>query len=242
MAFDRVRQDIAAIFERDPAARSLPEVWLCYSGFHAILLHRVSHALWKRRLRLVARMLSQFGRFLTGIEIHPGAVIGAGFFIDHGVGVVIGETSEIGNGVTLYHGVTLGGIAPAVDSAAQARTKRHPSLADGVIIGSAAQVLGPITVGENARVGANAVVLKDVPAGATVVGIPARVARAQRADEARFESYGASRDDMSDPVVRLIDRLIDEIEGLQARIADLESRVQQTEDQMAPPWRKAEDA
>lgn len=229
MAFDRVRRDIAAIFERDPAVRGLAEAWLCYSGFHALLLHRASHALWRWGLRLPARMLSQLGRFFTGIEIHPGAAIGSGFFIDHGSGVVIGETSEIGDGVTIYHGVTLGGIAPAVNSASQAMTKRHPTLADGVIVGSAAQILGPILVGENARVGASAVVLKDVPPGATVVGNPARIARARGTGTARFEAYGASRDEVSDPVAKLIEALLDQIDAMQARTADLESRLAEFE-------------
>ncbi len=222
MAFETVRSDIAAIFERDPAVRSLPEIWLSYPGFHGVLIHRLTHRLWRARWRLLARMLSNVGRLFTGIEIHPAAKIGKGFFIDHGNGVVIGETAEIGDNVTLYHDVTLGGIAPAVDSASQVNVKRHPTLRDGVIIGSGAQVLGPIVIGENARVGANAVVLKDVPAGATVVGIPARVAMTRRDRDAHFEAYGTSRDEVPDPVARVIEGLLDQIESLQARVNKLE--------------------
>ena len=234
MAFQNVRKDIAAIFERDPAVRSLAEVWLAYPGFHAVLVHRLSHRIWRRGWRLTARVLSHFARFLTGIEIHPGAVIGTGFFIDHGTGVVIGETSEIGDNVTLYHAVTLGGIAPAIDSAAQANVKRHPTLCDGVIVGSGAQILGPITVGANARVGANAVVRKDVPAGATVVGNPGRIARARRGDGAQFEAYGASGEELPDPVARVMEGLIEQIDALRARISELEERQQRDAGHMPP--------
>ncbi|MSP20450.1 MAG: serine O-acetyltransferase [Alphaproteobacteria bacterium] len=220
LAFETVRSDIAAIFERDPAVRSLAEVWLGYPGFHAVLMHRLTHRLWLARWRLLARTLSNFARFLTGVEIHPGATIGKGFFIDHGNGVVIGETAQIGDNVTLYHDVTLGGIAPAVDSASQVNMTRHPTLRNGVIIGSGAQVLGPIVVGENARVGANSVVLKDVPPGATVVGVPGRVAMTRR--DAQFEAYGTSRDKVSDPVARVIEGLLDQIESLQARVSKIE--------------------
>ena len=222
MAFDTIRSDIAAIFARDPAVHSLSEVWLTYPGFHAILFHRLSHRLWRRRFFLLARIVAHFGRFLTGVEIHPGAKIGNGFFIDHGMGVVIGETAEIGNNVTIYHSVTLGGTAPAVNSVAQINTKRHPTLEDGVIIGSGAQVLGPIVVGECARVGANSLVLKDVPAGATVVGNPARVLKTRRERDAHFEAYGTSRDEVTDPVARVIEGLLDQIDALQARVSSLE--------------------
>lgn len=225
MVFGTIRSDIAAVFERDPAVRSLAEIWLTYPGFHAVLLHRLTHRLWRWRLRLLAKVLSNLVRWFTGIEIHPAAKIGKGFFIDHGNGVVIGETSEIGDNVTLYHDVTLGGIAPAVDSASQVNMKRHPTLRDGVIVGSGAQVLGPIFVNENARIGANAVVVCDVPAGATVVGIPARVAKTQREREAHFEAYGTSRDEVPDPVARVIEGLHDQIEALQERVASLEGGV-----------------
>ena len=236
MAFHNVRKDIAAIFDRDPAVRSLAEVWLAYPGFHAILVHRLSHRLWRRGWRLLARVLSYLARFLTGIEIHPGAAIGAGFFIDHGTGVVIGETSEIGDNVTLYHAVTLGGIAPAIDSASQANVKRHPTLRDGVIVGSGAQILGPITIGADARVGANSVVRKDVPAGATVVGNPGRIARARRSEGAQFEAYGASGDEMPDPVARVIDGLIEQVDTLRARIGELEERQKEYDGRLAPPF------
>lgn len=234
--FETVRSDIAAIFERDPAVKSVAEVWLAYPGFHAVLFHRLTHRLWKADWRLLARVLSHLARFLSGVEIHPAAVIGRGFFVDHGTGVVIGETSEIGDNVTIYHGVTLGGIAPAVDSSSQVEKKRHPTLADGVIIGSGAQVLGPITVGANARVGANAVVLRDVPEGATVVGNPAQIARARRGDQPKFEAYGAGGGEVSDPVARVIDGLLDQLETMKAQVADLESRQKEQEQRGSPPW------
>lgn len=235
MAFETIRRDIAAIRERDPAVRGVAEIWLAYPGFHAVMIHRVAYRLWNRNWRLSARVLSHLARFLTGIEIHPAAKIGRGFFIDHGTGVVIGETSRIGENVTLYHGVTLGGIAPAIDAANQVNTKRHPTLEDGVIVGSGAQVLGAITLGRNARVGANAVVLRDVPAGATVVGNPARVARARKGLDAKFEAYGTSAAELSDPVARVIDGLMEQVAGLQARIADLEGRREANDDRL-PPW------
>jgi serine O-acetyltransferase len=163
-----LREDVATAIARDPAARSRAEVVLSYPGLHALWLHRLSHALWGQKRYLVARLLSQFGRAVTGVEIHPGARIGRRFFIDHGMGVVIGETSEIGDDVMLYQGVTLGGRSLE-------RTKRHPTLEDGVTVGAGARVLGPITIGRGAQVGANAVVVRDVPPGAVVVGVPGRV-------------------------------------------------------------------
>lgn len=222
--FKNLGHDIAAVFERDPAVRSRLEVFLCYPGFHAVLFYRLGHAAWTRRWFLLGRMLSHFGRFLTGIEIHPGAQIGKGFFIDHGMGVVIGETSILGDNVTLYHDVTLGGISPAEDSASQVCQKRHPTLEDGVIVGSGAQILGPITIGANARVGANSVVNKSVPAGATVVGIPGRIAGAAKLREAapRFQAYGTPTDDATDPVTSRIDALLDQVQILNARVAELE--------------------
>lgn len=222
-----IRSEIDAMMARDPAARSRLEVVLCYPGFQALLFHRVSHGLWRRGWRLLGRWVSQIGRLLTGIEIHPGAVIGERLFIDHGMGVVIGETSEIGDDVTLYHGVTLGGVAPSVDSHAQRNTKRHPTLENGVIVGSGAQVLGPITVGRNARIGANAVVTKDVPGGATVVGIPGRVVQPrepQTREEPRFVAYGTPTGDLPDPVARAIDGLLDEVQSLRARVNSLEEK------------------
>jgi serine O-acetyltransferase len=163
-----LREDVATAIARDPAARSRAEVVLSYPGLHALWLHRVSHALWAKERYLVARLLSQFGRAVTGVEIHPGARIGRRFFIDHGMGVVIGETTEIGDDVMLYQGVTLGGRSLE-------KNKRHPTLEDGVTVGAGARVLGPVTIGHGAQVGANAVVVRDVPAGAVVVGVPGRV-------------------------------------------------------------------
>jgi serine O-acetyltransferase len=230
--FKMFRQEISAIMERDPAARSSWEVMLCYSGFHAIVLHRIAHRAWNGGWRVTARALSQFNRFITGIEIHPGARIGERFFIDHGMGVVIGETAEIGNGVTLYHDVTLGGVAPSVDSDSQRNQKRHPTLLDGVIVGSGAQILGPITVGVESRVGANAVVTKDVPAGVTVVGIPARVVQPRRGARTEgFSPYGMPLGDLPDPVARAIEGLMEQVSVLQARIEQLERQVTEK----APP-------
>lgn len=223
MAFKRLRAQIDGMMARDPAARTRLEVMLCYPGFHAIVMHRLAHRLWRRGWRLTARALSQLGRAITGIEIHPGASIGNDFFIDHGMGVVIGETSVIGDEVTLYHGVTLGGIAPSVDSNSQIGQKRHPTIEDGVIVGSGAQVLGPITVGRCARVGANAVVVKDVPPGATVVGIPARIAaRGQPEGHPEFVAYGTPRDDLPDPVARAITDLAHKLDQVSTRLEELE--------------------
>ena len=222
-----IRSEIDAMMARDPAARSRLEVVLCYPGFQVLIFHRLSHGLWRRGWRLLARWTSQIGRLATGIEIHPNAVIGDNLFIDHGMGVVIGETSEIGDGVTLYHGVTLGGVAPSVDSHNQRNTKRHPTLEDGVIVGSGAQVLGPVTVGRDARIGANAVVTKDVPAGATMVGIPARAVQPrdqQKRDQPRFVAYGTPTGDLPDPVARAIDGLLDEVQTLRARVNSLEEQ------------------
>jgi serine O-acetyltransferase len=217
MAFlERLKEDIRAIMERDPAARSRREVVLCYPGFHAVLLHRLAHAAWRRGWLLVGRSISHFGRVTTGIEIHPGARIGRRLFIDHGMGCVIGETTEIGDDVTLYHGVTLGGVSLK-------NVKRHPTLEDGVIVGSGAQVLGPITVGAGARVGANAVVLKDVPPGVTMVGIPARQALPrQRTGEEGFRAYGTSDGAIPDPMGKAFDGLLGELENHRLRLEALE--------------------
>ena len=165
---------LESIIKRDPAARDKLSIILTYPGVKAVFFHHLAHKIWNFKFYLFARIISQFSRFLTGIEIHPGAKIGKNLFIDHGMGVVIGESSEIGNDVTLYHGVTLGGISPSENSDNQRNSKRHPTLLDNVIVGSSAQILGPITVGECARIGANTVVLKDVPANATMVGNPAK--------------------------------------------------------------------
>ena len=207
--FKSLRAEIDAAKKRDPAARSALEIVLCYPGFQAVLCYRMSHALWRSGWYLLARWISQIGRILTGIEIHPGAQIGHRLFIDHGMGVVIGETSEIGDDVTLYHDVTLGGVSPSVDSHSQRGMKRHPTLQDGVIVGSGAQVLGPITVGRCAHVGANAVVTKDVAACTTVVGIPARSVQEKSKKtegEQPFAAYGLPSGDATDPVAAALGR------------------------------------
>lgn len=218
-------EDIDAMIARDPAARSRVEIVLLYPAFHAVLFYRLSNALHRRRWFLAARLLSQTARFLTGIEIHPGATIGRRFFIDHGMGVVIGETAEIGDDVTLYHDVTLGGVSPAEESHAQRCVKRHPTLADGVIVGSGAQVLGPITVGANARVGANAVVVSDVAAGVTVVGVPAKVVL-PRAEAAAFSPYGTPVGDIPDPVARALEGLLAQVGELKGRVGQLEAELE----------------
>lgn len=224
--FKRIQEDIDAFLARDPAARSRLEVVLCYPGFHALLIHRLASWTWRRGLRVLGRFVSHVGRFLTGIEIHPGARIGRRFVIDHGTGVVIGETSVIGDDVTMYQAVTLGGIAPSVDSASQVDVKRHPTIGDGAIIGSGAQVLGPITVGAGARVGANAVVAKDIPPGVTAVGIPAHVMMPRdRAKAAEFMAYGTPADGIPDPVLRTIENLRGQLTALKERVAELEGRL-----------------
>jgi serine O-acetyltransferase len=214
MIFKRLREEIESIRARDPAARSGLEVALCYPGFHAVLFHRAANSAWRAGLYLVARMLSQIGRFLTGIEIHPAAAIGRRLFIDHGSGVVIGETAEIGDDVTLYHGVTLGGTSLAAG-------KRHPTLSDGVIVGAGAKILGPVLIGKDARVGANAVVLSDVPAGVTMVGIPARIVLPKHKSEG-FHPYGCD-EDLPDPVLRAVETLRKEMARMQVRIDELEA-------------------
>lgn len=198
--FERIKEEIAVVFERDPAARSSWEVMTCYPGFHALLAHRLSHGLWTRGFKWLARWLAHCARWLTGIEIHPGARIGRRFFIDHGMGVVIGETAEIGDDCTVYHGVTLGGTT-------WNKGKRHPTLKHGVVIGAGAKVLGPITIGEHAKIGSNAVVVKDVPDNATAIGIPARLVESHEAT-GRFAAYGIARD-ANDPVTKAMHTLID---------------------------------
>ena len=197
----RLKEDIAVVFERDPAARTTWEVITCYPGLHAILIHRFARALWESELKWLGRFVSHIGRWLTGIEIHPGAAIGHRFFIDHGMGVVIGETAEIGDDCTLYHAVTLGGTS-------WNKGKRHPTLGRGVVVGAGAKILGPIMVGDGARVGSNAVVVKEVPAGATVIGIPARVVEGRDTTAGRFAAYAVANG-MNDPVVKAIHDLID---------------------------------
>ena len=205
-----LREDIRTVFERDPAARNLLEVILCYPGFHSLRLHRLAHFLWRHRLRLIARLLSHINRFVTGIEIHPGAKIGRRFFIDHGMGVVIGETAEIGDDVLVYQGVVLGGTSLE-------KKKRHPTIGNNVVIGAAAILLGPITVGEGARVGANSVVVKSVPPGTTVVGVPGRVV-----DEKRPPAIDLNHGKLPDPVSEAIKLILEQQERLEKRLNQLE--------------------
>ena len=235
--FKRLGEDVDAVMARDPAARSRVEVVICYPSVHALALHRLAHPLWRHGWRLLARMISQAGRFLTGIEIHPGARIGRRVFIDHGMGVVIGETAEIGDNVTLYHGVTLGGLMPAVNSGAQVDVKRHPTLEDGVIVGSGAQILGPITVGRGARIGANAVVVRAVAPATTVVGIPGKVAaRPAPGGGDGFCAYGLSGE-VSDPVARAAEGLLERIQALTTRVAELERKLEARQDGLdADAW------
>ena len=212
--------DIDSVFARDPAARTRFEVLLCYPGVHALIIYRFSNFLWRNHLKLIGRFISYVARFITGIEIHPGATIGARLFIDHGMGVVIGETSTIGNDVTIYHDVTLGGTSLAAGL-------RHPQIGNGVIIGAGAQLLGPIKVGDNARIGSNAVVVKDVEAETTVVGVPARVVleapAPSQAKEKSFDAYGGAKDAESDPVLAMLQQLQFDMQGLTARINELET-------------------
>ncbi len=216
--FSRLRSDIRCILERDPAARSTWEVLTCYPGLHALVLHRLAHGLWRRGLRWLARFVSQCSRWLTGIEIHPGATIGRCVFIDHGMGVVIGETAEIGDGCTIYQGVTLGGTSLTKGS------KRHPTLGRNVVVGAGAKVLGGFEVGDGAAIGSNAVVTKPVPPGATAVGIPARIIQAE--DTARreevasrmgFSAYGVTQND--DPLSQAMKGLIDNASSQEHQIA-----------------------
>jgi serine O-acetyltransferase len=212
MPFMFFRESVRAYRERDPAARSDLEVILCYPGLHALMWHRVAHGLWSRRLFLAGRWFSHLGRFLTGIEIHPGARIGRRLVIDHGMGVVIGETAEIGDDVYLYHQVTLGGTSVA-------RGKRHPTVGNGVVVGAGAKILGNILIGDNARVGANAVVIATVPADTTVVGIPARpVERKKDRSRSRFDAYGTPSEGVLDPILCEIASLRDELSELEARV------------------------
>ncbi|MDD2664089.1 MAG: serine O-acetyltransferase [Dechloromonas sp.] len=217
--FRQLREDIRAVFDRDPAARSFWEVLTCYPGIHALILHRLAHWLWGHRLRWLARFTAHVSRFLTGIEIHPGATIGRRFFIDHGMGVVIGETAEIGDDVTLYHGVTLGGTS-------WNKGKRHPTLESGVVVGAGAKVLGPIVISAGAKVGSNAVVTKAVPAGATAVGNPARILdpqsreREAQAEKMGFSAYAVGRD-QDDPLVKAIHGLLDHAAETDRRLTSL---------------------
>jgi serine O-acetyltransferase len=222
--FERIKEDIQCVFERDPAARTGFEVLTTYPGLHAVLLHRLSHRLWNMKLKWLARVLSNIARLFTGIEIHPGATIGRRFFIDHGMGVVIGETTEIGDDCTLYHGVTLGGTT-------WDKGKRHPTLGRDVVIGAGAKVLGPIMINDGVRIGSNAVVLKDVSADSTVVGVPGRVVsiktpaepdsrRQAIAKKMGFDAYGATRD-MPDPVATAINGILDHMHVMDERLEQM---------------------
>lgn len=235
MLFERLREDIATVIEKDPAARSSLEVLLCYPGVHAIAMQRFAHTLWRAGLFVAARFVSHVARWLTGIEIHPGAKIGRRVFIDHGMGVVIGETAEVGDDCTIYQGVTLGGTALN-------RAKRHPTLERGVVVGAGAKVLGPFTVGTGARIGSNSVVIKAVPAGATAVGIPARVIiedddkrREQQAAKMGFSAYAVTQgahDPLADALHRVIDHVAEQdrqIEALQQALERLGARVEEEE-------------
>ncbi|MEO5336998.1 MAG: serine O-acetyltransferase [Magnetospirillum sp. WYHS-4] len=224
MVFKTLREDIDAFMSRDPAARSRLEVLLCYPGLHALLFYRLTSRLWRAGWWLTARWLSHVAKMVTGVEIHPGATIGRRLVIDHGTGVVIGETAEIGDDVTLYQGITLGGTAPSVDSKSQANKKRHPTLENGVIVGSGAQVLGPITIGHDARVGANAVVTHDMPPEVTAVGIPARIVMPRDRKKAHeFVAYGTA-EDIQDPILRDLHSLRSQISALKERIGELEGQ------------------
>ncbi len=215
--FSRLQEEIAVVFERDPAARSTWEIITCYPGFHALVLHRIAHRCWVAGFKWLGRFLSHIARWFTGIEIHPGATIGRRVFIDHGMGVVVGETAEIGDDCTLYHGVTLGGTS-------WAKGKRHPTLGNGVVIGAGAKILGPILIGDGAKIGSNAVVVKPVPAGATAIGIPARLVESQEAG-GRFAAYGVPRD-MNDPVVQALHELIDHSADTDQRIEHILAELQ----------------
>jgi len=226
--FSKLRSDILCILERDPAARSWWEVVTCYPGLHAIYLHKLARWFWLNGLRWLGRLTSHFGRWLTGIEIHPGAKLGSCVFIDHGMGVVIGETAEVGDGCTIYQGVTLGGTS------LYRGTKRHPTLGAGVVVGAGAKILGGFTVGEGARIGSNAVVVKEVPAGATVVGIPGRIVEESHVDyAARFAAYGVVHDE-DDPHAKAIQTLVEYSKQLEQSIASLQERLNRMERSPAP--------
>jgi serine O-acetyltransferase len=221
--FKQLRGDIGCILERDPAARSWWEVLTCYPGLHAIYIHKLARWCWLRRLRWLGRLTSHLGRWLTGIEIHPGATIGRCVFIDHGMGVVIGETAQVGDGCTIYQGVTLGGTS------LYRGTKRHPTLGSGVVVGAGAKVLGGFTVGDGAHIGSNAVVVKEVPAGATVVGIPGRVIEEASARQAeRFAAYAVVQDH-DDPHAKAIQSLVEHSRELEQSIAALKERLARME-------------
>jgi len=217
--FQQIRNDIKVIFVRDPAAQSIVEILFCYPGFHAVRFHHAAHWLWTRNVRFLARFLSHISRLLTGIEIHPGATIGEGFFIDHGMGVVIGETAEIGKNVTMYHGVTLGGTS-------WKKGKRHPTIEDNVIIGTGASILGPITIGQNSKVGSGSVVNRDVPPSSTVVGIPGRVV--YREGDVYNDPSGVAG--TPDPEGKAIKCLTEQVMALERRLDELSKQEEKKAD------------
>ena len=211
----RIFEDVRSVFDRDPAARNVFEILTCYSGVQAVIIYRLTHLLWGYKLFWLARFISTFARWFTGIEIHPGAVIGRRFFIDHGMGVVIGETAEIGDDCMMYHGVTLGGTS-------WDKEKRHPTLKDGVVIGAGAKILGPITLGLNVRVGSNSVVVRSVDDNDTVVGIPGRVVVKKASESDMFDSYAASSSGRSnDPTIQAVDSIIERLAEIDKKIANL---------------------
>lgn len=211
--FSRLKSDLSIVFDRDPAARSYWEIITTYPGVHAILFHRLAHRLWKLKLYWFGRAISHIGRFFTGIEIHPGAVIGQRFFIDHGMGVVIGETAVIGDDCTLYHGVTLGGTS-------WKQGKRHPTLENKVVVGAGAKILGPITIGSSAKIGSNAVVISDIPANATAIGIPARVVDNEKKKTSSFSPYAVSKDE-DDPMLKTLQELMEKVENQKKQLDSL---------------------
>ena len=223
-----LRRDVQAIFDRDPAARSKAEVLLTYPGLHAIWLHRLAHWLWRHNHKLLGRLVSQTNRFLTGIEIHPGAKIGPGFFIDHGMGVVIGETAEVGANVTMYHGVTLGGVS-------WHKGKRHPTIGDSVVLGAGAKVLGPITVGDHSRVGANSVVVKDTPAESVVVGVPGRMRHRDGALQATDPERDLQHNILPDATAEALRAFADRMVALEAEITELRSLHAGSNGHLGPP-------
>jgi len=226
--FRRLREEVASVFERDPAARSTWEVLTCYPGLHAVWMHRIAHWFWTHGLRWPGRLTSHLGRWLTGIEIHPGAVVGRRVFIDHGMGVVIGETAEVGDDCTIYQGVTLGGTS------LYRGTKRHPTLGKGVVVSAGAKVLGGFTVGDGAKVGSNAVVLKEVPAGATVVGVPGRIVEesAKEKGKAQFAAYGVVPG-QEDPYLKTLQSLVDHAQELEQTVSALTEKVRRMEQTLA---------
>ena len=208
----RIIEDVRSVFARDPAARNVFEILTCYSGVQAVILYRLTNFLWRYKLRWLARFISTLARWITGIEIHPGAVIGRRFFIDHGMGVVIGETAIIGDDYMLYHGVTLGGTT-------WDKVKRHPTLKNGVVIGAGAKILGPITLGDNVRVGSNSVVVRSIADNETVVGIPGRIVRQKTEDEDSFDSYAAKASGISnDPTLQAVNSLIDRLSEMEKQL------------------------